>query len=184
MDLIYVLYVAIGLVLGIIVLLIIHYVGDFPFPWQIRIRTARASEPDSLALSECFDKLSHNEEIHMVMGNVSALVCEQDIVISSMENALEKNVVIKLVHGPEVDNRSERFLGLLRENTRVELYEYPTYPELHFRVLIDEEGPREVYVEEPHLPYEDHGFRCFPSRRASHEYEKIFQGILRRSARL
>lgn len=183
MDLIYVFYTAVGFALGIIVLLVVHYVGDFPFPWQIRKRTLEASEPDSLALSECFNKLLDNAEIHIVMGNMSSLVCEQKVVIDSLESALQRNITIKLIHGPDIDPRSERFLELLTESPKVELYRHPIIPELHFRILMDKRGPREVYVEEPHRPYEDHGFRCIPSRRASQEYEKIFQGMLRYSIR-
>jgi hypothetical protein len=179
MDIIYAAYVGISLVFGIIILLAMRYGLDFPFPWQIRTHTKRASEPDSTALSECFAKLSDNEQLHLVMGNVSYFVCEQDTVINSLSKALEKNIRIRLIHGPEVDPRSEKFLSIIMKNPKVEVFSYPKNPTLHFRVLIDSEGkPRKVYVEEPHLPYEDKGYRCISSGRVSRQYEDLFLKML------
>lgn len=185
MSIIYAFYAISIFVVSIVVLLIVHYWGDFPFPWQIRrMNPNPIKEPDSLALSECFDKLSDGEKIYITMGNVSSLVCEQNIVIDSLENALKKDITMKLIHGPKVDTRSSKFLNLLRKSRKVELYEHPTVPDIHFRILIDAKGPREVCVEEPHRPYEDHGFRRIPSRKASREYKKIFEGMLTRSRAL
>ncbi len=182
MDGVYILYIAGSVVSGIVILLALHYLGDFPFPWQIRRITRSASEPDSLALSECFQKLSDNEEIHVLMGNINHKVCEQDKVINSLEQALKKNISVKLIHGPIVDEQSVRFLELLRENAnKIKTYQYPEYPPMHFRVLLDPQGPREVYVEEPHVPFEDNGFRRIASRKASKEYERLFQTALVRS---
>jgi hypothetical protein len=175
-------YMLTSLAIGVIILLIMRYVLDFPFPWQIRTITKRASEPDSTALSECFGKLSNNEQVHLVMGNASSLVCETNAVIDSLSNALEKNVKVLLIHGPEVDKRSEKFLSIIRENPKVEVFRYKTNPTLHFRVLINSEGrPIEVYVEEPHLPYEDRGYRCIHSTRISQQYEDLFLKMLNSS---
>ena len=186
MDIIYIFYAISIFIASIVVLLIVRYKGDYPFPWEMRKRNPNPmKQPDSLALSQCFDDLSDSEEMHITMGNVSSLVCEKDIVIDSLKKALEKDITLKLIHGPEVDTRSKRFLNLLRKSKKVEFYEYPTDPDLHFRILIDAEGhAREVCVEEPHRPYEDHGFRRVPSRKASREYEKMFEGMLTRSRAL
>lgn len=182
MDILYIVYITVSLVFGLIIMLTLHYVGDFPYPWQMKRITRRGSEPDSLALSECFEKLSDNEQIHLIMGNASHFVCEQDIVVDSLREALEKKIKVALIHGPDVDTRSNRFLNLLRENSeKVALYEHPESPSLHFRVILDANGPREVYVEEPHVPFEDHGFRRIQSRRVSRQYEEIFRKALQRS---
>jgi hypothetical protein len=180
MDINYIFYIIASLAIGVIILLVLRYMGGFPFPWQLRTITKRASEPDSSALSECFSKLSNNEEIHIVMGIVNYLVCEQEIVINSLKKALERDVEIKLIHGPEVDTRSKRFLNLLGESPKAKIYRFPESPEIHFRVLIDAKGPREVYVEEPHIPYEDKGYRRISSRRVSRQYDQIFHKMLDR----
>jgi len=182
MDILYSLYVVLGLIAGIIILLALHYMGDFPFPWQLRTLTRRASEPDTTALSECFGKIADKEQIHLVMGNASSLVCEQKAVLESLNKCLEKDITIKLIHGPELDTRSTDFLGTLSRSSKVELYIHPENPPLHFRVIIDSRGhPKEVYVEEPHRPYEDRGYRHIISQRVSRQYEDIFQKMMQGS---
>ncbi|MEM2916981.1 MAG: hypothetical protein QXN63_01315 [Candidatus Bathyarchaeia archaeon] len=183
MNFLSVIWAFISFILGVIVALCIRYFGDYPFPWEYRLITKKQSEPDSQAIAESFYKTPIDGELHLVMGNVSHKVVMDQNVIKAVEACREKNIAIKLIHGPNIDPKSEKFISLLKNYPKTELYSLPKSPKLHFRVIITEKKtPQEVYVEEPHRPFSDIGYRHIKSKRIAREYDKLFTTLLERAA--
>jgi hypothetical protein len=170
-------------VIGLGALLFMKYVLGYPFPWEFRLRSHGLSPPDTLGLAMAFSDLYDDYKIDIVMGNMNHDVCNREEVIEKLKNALEKNIKMRVINGPEVDAKSKKFYELL-ENPNVELYKYPRFPELHFRVIFNKKGkPIKVYVEEPHRPFESHGFRCAKSYKFAKEYSLLFENMLKKSTR-
>lgn len=170
-------------VIGISIPLIMKYILKFPFPWEFRLITRGLSQPDALGLAKTFSGLLDGYTIDMVMGNMSFDVCNQEDVISNLKATLERDIKIRIINGPEVDKRSKGFYDLL-ENPKVELYKYPEFPELHFRVIFEKEKkPLKVYQEAHHRPFESFGFRYATSYQLAKKYSEEFENFLKKSTR-
>jgi hypothetical protein len=156
---------------GILTVLILRFIFDLPFPWELRWRN-----PNPKALAACFEKLEDGGRLDLVMGNMNYLVTSDSAPI--LESALKKEVKIRIINGPLVDQRSEKFFQLL-DNPKVELYIYRPRPEPHFRII----NQKELYIEEPHKPFVDEGYRYTRSKRLLKEYIYIFNHLLSHSAK-
>lgn len=158
--------------IGLSIVLVLRFLLDLPFPWELRRRN-----PNPKALASCFEKLSKGGCLDIVMGEMNDAVTGDST--ASLESVLNKDVRIRIINGPRVDRRSERFLNLL-DNPKVELYMYHPRPEPHFR-MIDRKA---LYIEEPHRPFRDEGYRFTKSRRLINEYAYVFDHLLNHSAKV
>lgn len=175
------LFLAVAFALGLLGVLIIRYVGDFLFPWEIKRVDIPGSGINTQALIECFESLHEKYRLDMIMGNMSHHVVEYESVFDSLKNALEKVEKIRIIIGPEIDAESKEMRRIM-DNPKIELYRYPSFPELHFRVILNEKGkPVEAYVEDPHPPFHDYGYIHIPSRKIATMYYKLFLRELKRS---
>jgi len=158
-------------IVGLGVVLSTRFLLDIPFPWELRRRN-----PNPKALAECFEKLRDDSQLDIVMGEMNKAVCIRSI--DALKSALEKDVKIRIINSPRVDTRSGAFLQLL-DNPKVELHIFHPRPEPHFRIV----DGKEVYIEEPHRPFKDEGYRYTKSSRLINDYARIFNDLLSQSVK-
>jgi len=166
-------YMILGSLLGgFFLVLTIRFLGDLPFPWELRRRN-----PNRKALAKCFQKLHDGSSLDIVMGEMNESVCSESV--GALKEALKRSVKIRIINSPMVDARSRSFLELL-DNSKIELYINSPRPESHFRIV----NGKELYIEEPHLPFKDEGYRYTKSRRLLSKHTRIFSDLLCQSKKV
>jgi hypothetical protein len=86
-------------------------------------------------------------ELLIYAGELSSHVYNDKDVISSIRNAYERNVFIKIICGPSIDVGNVELLKMAKEGY-ISLYKKPERAEYHYRVS---DGTR-VFLEGPHKP--------------------------------
>jgi hypothetical protein len=170
------------LVIGPLLLLILRYVFDFPFPWDFRLKKmSPETAPSSQGLGQIFNNMADGYSAEIVMGNMNSTVVDTSHVTQTFKNALQNDVEITIINGPRIDRETSAFLELA-SNEKVKLFQHPTFPSDHFRVLINnDQKPIEVWVEEHHEPFHDEGYRYIKSSRVAKSYHLLFKQFLTKS---
>lgn len=180
---------------GIVSVLGIRYVGGHLFPWEFDLRPQELElnegppnpeEADAKALRDIFSNLEDGYEVDLVMGEMNSKVVNGNVV-KSLEEALRKDVKIRIINGPKVDEKT-KIIDILSDPTieryksKIELYKLDKRPDLHFRVLINRQGdPEELYIEKPHKPGEDLGFWYLTSSQYTRRFKKKFEKLVKKA---
>lgn len=138
-----------GPILGIAIIFIYRYLIGYPFPWEITMR--KLKNPDTNGVIKCFDMLKNGSHLDIVMGEMDSEIVNNIKVIDSLDNALEKNIRIRIIVGPEFDKKSKDFAEHLLKSKKTKFYQLKKRPDIHFRII----DGKHIYLEPSHEPLTD-----------------------------
>ena len=106
-----------------------------------------------------------------------------DKYIAAIEGALDRDVEVKIISGPLIDDDST-LLPFLKIDPRVQLYKLSYRPEQHFRMRdVDKKGKEgKLFIEEAHAIFEE-AKRTYGTtqQRLLKDYRRLFDSLQRKS---
>jgi len=128
--------------------------------YLLGIKTNRDISRSKVFFKELIDRAQ--SWIGIVAGNLSHEFYDDPEILEAFRQAHGRGVEIEIIHGPNVDEKSQAILRLAQEGI-VHLYRFPKRPKNHF-----------VVVDEKHVKVEDFHLKDQLERQAYIKYNTIY----------